>query len=336
MDRPVIMILILCLFLVNGIPSFAQLNNEDNKEMKVIQVNSDGTITGNKGSLQGVTRSSIYSITRKLGEKTIIIARAQVLSFEETNCTLKVANFVDDNTVQLGDSLILLVHRPDNRSDNVKIQNLNEREPGQSKEYQTAPKLYPLALQYGYFHLGMGGGFSIASSSDIETAIDPFEMYPVSVDKYFDCCFGLRNFVQVEYRSNKSNHDFHFTEPTLKGGQITREGLQIPMQLTFKEWLFKINPFFKVTDPRLAIFFIYGTGNVENLDDEGDGFKNGSESVYGLEIGYLVKYLSASVALEYRNIAFKQFELQDFGSLSEKFGMGYFIIGVKVNIGLGK
>ena len=161
-------------------------------------------------------------------------------------------------------------------------------------------------------------------------------MYPVSVDKYFDCCFGLRNIFQVEYRSDKSNHDFHLTEPTIKGGQITTEGMQIPMQLTFKEWLFKINPFFKATDPRLAIFLIYGTGNVENLDEAGDGFKNGSESVYGLEVGYLIKYLSASVALEYRNITFKQFELQDFGSLNEAFGMGYFIIGLKVNIGLGK
>lgn len=179
-----------------------------------------------------------------------------------------------------------------------------------------------IAPKYGYAHVGLGRGLSVAGSSDIETAIKPFEMYPVSFDKYFNFTVGFKNLLQVEYRSNKSNHNFHLTEPTFQGGQVTREGIEIEMELTFKEWLFKINPFFKATDSRVAVFLLYGIGNVENLDVAGDGFKDGNDSVFGLDISYIVKYLSASAALEYRKITFKKFILQDSGSLNEDFGMG--------------
>ncbi len=192
-----------------------------------------------------------------------------------------------------------------------------------------------VAPQTAYIHLGLGRGMSIASSNDIENVITPFKIYPLSFDKSFNLLLGYKNILQIEFRSNKSNHDFHDTEPTFQGGQITRTGTEIEMEIAFKEWLFKVNPFFSTTNPRVAIFFVYGIGDVNNVDAVGDGFKNGVNSIYGLDISYIVRYISASAALEYRNITFKRFELQDFGTLEQDFGMGYFIINLKLSVGWG-
>ncbi|RPH95671.1 MAG: hypothetical protein EHM72_14885, partial [Calditrichaeota bacterium] len=118
--------------------------------------------------------------------------------------------------------------------------------------------------KYGYLHVGVGGGLSVAQSEDIETVTDPFEIYPVAFDRFFNVSLGFKNIFQLEYRKNQSNHDSFYADERISNGTITNEVIEIGMTQRFSEWLFKFNPLFATTDRGLAVFLEYGVGNVEN------------------------------------------------------------------------
>lgn len=205
----------------------------------------------------------------------------------------------------------------------------------QTSSLSAAKDTWLTAPRYGYAHMGVGAGFSSATSNTIEEIIDPFEIYPVSLDSHYGFSVGCRNIFQIEYRQNRSTHDFYFSEQEIQGGEIVRQVIETGMELTLQEWLFKINPFFKRSTRGLATFLTYGVGRVNYVDEFAGGFKDGHDAVYGVEVAYITKYLSTGIVLEYRDIDFSRAELEYYDSTDQTFAMGYFLFGLKLNIGFG-
>lgn len=189
--------------------------------------------------------------------------------------------------------------------------------------------------KYGYLHVGVGGALSAAQSDDIETVTYPFEIYPVSFDRFYHVSLGFKNILQLEYRKNRSNHDLYYTEETMNNGAITEEVIEIGMTQSFSEGVIKFNPLFMISDRGLAVFLELGLGSVENLDDSGYGFREGRESIYGIDVTFLMKYLSTGVAIEYHQVNFGRAELESYDSAGQEFGMEYFMFTVKIGVGLG-
>ena len=191
-------------------------------------------------------------------------------------------------------------------------------------------------IKYGYMHIGIWGSLGIASSTDISNAIEPFEISNLNFGKNFNIIFGIRKILQTEFRKHTFAFPFFIQESEISGGSINIERLEISMKTKFNEWLFKFNPFFTSIKPPWALFFVYGIGKGEYVDEIGDGFKNGKEKIYGLELTYLLKFLSASVFLEWRKVNFENFTIAQFGAVDEDFLMNHFSLGIKMSVGFGK
>ena len=190
------------------------------------------------------------------------------------------------------------------------------------------------APQIGFFHLGFGGSIDFNNSGDIEKVMDPYKMSSLNINKYLNIIAGYRNIAQIEYRNtNIKDINLNYTTGNILEG---REVYTIEMYLRTTQWLIKVNPFFFSFAPYLAIYASYGQGTASYLDDNKDGFDQGTINIFGLEGYYLAKYYSVGIYLEYHKIQFKKFIIHSLGYLNKTFTMSRFLLGATVNIGLGK
>jgi hypothetical protein len=77
------------------------------------------------------------------------------------------------------------------------------------------------------------------------------------------------------------------------------------MKFDYSQVLFKINPMFFIPDlEALAFFVLWGTGNIDYIDDNGDGFLDGTKKIIGLEISSIKKYFQISASFEQNSMVF--------------------------------
>jgi hypothetical protein len=184
----------------------------------------------------------------------------------------------------------------------------------------------------GYGHLGLGGDMCILRSSDISELLNPFDPSVGFGYSYF-ARVGFRNVVQLEYRGGRDKNDLLHRE---MGWDFEYHTFEISMSSRYTEFVIKLNPVFYAYESKtLAIFFIWGKGDTEYVDDNGDGFWDGNETIYGFEVSRLLRNASVGASLEIHDVTFDRFAIKDLGCFVGNFDARYIRIGINVAGGLG-
>lgn len=191
--------------------------------------------------------------------------------------------------------------------------------------------------KYLYLHGGMSLGFGVISSKDLEEFMSPFDIYNVGGSYSFSLNTGFRNIAQIEYRKcNGAGHNFHHDEPSLTEGGFTIDRTVMKMSYDAWEWLLKINPFFVAYDSRtFATFLIGGVGRTEYLDKKKDGFTEGTESIFGIEVSSIHKSYSLGLSFERHGTTFKRFSITGYEPIEQEFKASYYLLGARFTFGLG-
>lgn len=190
--------------------------------------------------------------------------------------------------------------------------------------------------KYIYAHVGIGGNMFEVSSDNMNTAIEPFKVAtPIKFGHYFYLNTGFRNIFQLEYRwGNDSNNLFY--DETSFPFSYTIKRTTIDTKFDYSQLLFKLNPLFFVSKLNAwAVFVVWGKGDVDYIDDNGDGFIDGTKKIIGIEISKILKYFEMSGSFEKNSMVFKKFNIKGFEPIIKDFDAGYWQFNVKLSIGFG-
>lgn len=190
--------------------------------------------------------------------------------------------------------------------------------------------------RYVYAHIGLGGNMYEVSSDNMNSVIDPFQVAtPIRFSHYFFLNSGFRNIFQVEYRWGKDKNNLFYDETTFPPG-MTIQRNSIDTRFDYSQFLFKLNPLFFI--PKLnawAFFLLWGKGEVDYVDSNGDGFQDGTKKTVGLEISKILKYFELSGSFEKNSMVFKKFDVEGFQPLVKDFDASYWQFNIKVSVGFG-
>lgn len=195
-------------------------------------------------------------------------------------------------------------------------------------QQKTMPPVYN-----AYTHLGVGGDIFIMKSSDIGELLDPFDPSAVGFGYSYFARVGLRNIVQFEYRGGRDKNSL---VQSYWGLDFKEHFTYIDMRNKYSEFVVKVNPvFYAYQSKDIAIFFLWGKGDIEYVDDNGDGFWDGEETVYGFEVSRVLRNVSAGASVEIHDATFQRFGLEQFGYFEGSFDAREIRIGINVGVGLG-
>lgn len=210
--------------------------------------------------------------------------------------------------------------------------------PGCTSVNQSEKELLDILLtpiNYGYFHITIGGYFWIFRCHDYEYFISPLNYYPVSIIRFIGLNAGFKNIVQFEFRiTNDDGNDEYLELPPTLGNLNNRE--ETKMYWKNKEWIFKVNPFFKLLKPRTALFLSYGFSNKLSHYDYGKlKIWDGRSMMFGSEFMWITRAVSGGFFIEYRIVNFEKITLTNVGYTDIDYKGGIFSFGLKVGLGYG-
>lgn len=188
-----------------------------------------------------------------------------------------------------------------------------------------------IPLLYAHFSASCGFGF-MGMGDEYKSLVTPFEPsagfgYNVGI------CVGFRNIYQLEYRART------VASIDLKASEAN---VTIPMDFHLRnEFIHKLNLFGlqKVKgDIASCLFICYGTaesGTARHVDENGDGFWDGSSHMIGTELGILSKLAEATIVLERHSVTFKHFGITGLGTLEGDIDASFWYFGFRVGFGTG-
>lgn len=189
--------------------------------------------------------------------------------------------------------------------------------------------------KWGYAHIGLAGNMFEVNPGNMNDLIEPFEVStPINFDYFLYLCGGFRNIAQIEYRWGKESNNLFYDEVGFPPTQIDRT--TVDMKFDYSQVLFKVNPIFYINGLEEWIFFlVWGSGGVDYLDNKGDGFKNGTKEIVGVEIGTVMKYFSFSTSYERNSMEFKNFNIQGYEPVYRNLDASTWQVNLKVSVGFG-
>lgn len=191
--------------------------------------------------------------------------------------------------------------------------------------------------KYGYIHFGAGGSMFKLDPGDLNTVyIEPFRVATaLNFEYFFYLTAGFRNILQIEYRWGKDGNNLYYDETSFPYG-FTIERNTVDMDFDYNQYLLKINPLFFIKSMEAwTVFFLWGNGNVDYLDANNDGFKNGTKNIMGIEVGTIHKYLSISAGFEQNKMVFKELNVKGFVPIIQNFKASYWQLNIKISLGFG-
>jgi len=183
-------------------------------------------------------------------------------------------------------------------------------------------------------HLFGGIGFSYLSSSDIESLLgDEFGIGIGLPTWSYGFLIGFSNIFQIEFNMGNANHNFNNNSIL---ADVPNEIIE--MEYDTYDWQLKLNPLFFIKNVNEkgftgAYFIVIGTGNVEWIDKNNDGFE-GTSKIYGVEYARFSKNVSWSVSFKRYGLDFKRTILFNIPFDSKTEASDY-ILEFKLGIGLG-
>jgi hypothetical protein len=193
-------------------------------------------------------------------------------------------------------------------------------------------KPYP---ELAYLHGAIGVGIAVLNSSDVQNYIDDklglnYDITNVGVDFAYSLRFGVRNLAQFEYRLERGvGHKLFYD-----GGSLNSS--EIEMDVDSDEWLVKGNPFFALyDDPSVSTFLVFGKGTAEYLDPLGEGFSDGTKTIFGLEITKMYNYYGFSVSVERHSLTFDRAVIGGELDTSRSWDASWWIIQGSLSAGIG-
>jgi hypothetical protein len=183
-----------------------------------------------------------------------------------------------------------------------------------------------------YAHLGASFGLGGMGRGDVyKLIVDPFKP-TVGVGYTLGVSVGFRNIYQFQWRPRSVASVDLFASSA---------NVRIPMTLHLKDiFIHKLNLFAFKKPGRggmaRTLFVYYGSaggGSVRHVDEASDGFLNGSDKLFGLELGILNRAGEASFFLERHAITFKSFDISGVGSLIGDIEATFWYFGLQFGLG---
>jgi hypothetical protein len=138
----------------------------------------------------------------------------------------------------------------------------------------------------------------------------------------------------VEYVVTKSQGHDEFIDIPSSGNLVDREVTK--MYWENREWVFKVNPFFTLFNPKTALFLKYGFGNrLSRYDENRFSQWEGRNHLFGLEMNWIRRIGSYGFFVDYRTLTFDGYTVSGGGYTGIDYKGRIISIGVKGAIGFG-